>query len=97
MTHYVAIIEDAGPDNAIGVWFPDLPGCFSGGDTLEEAIRNAADAIGLYAEALAREARTLPAPRALSVLKRDAEFTADIRGNMIALISARDLMPSAAE
>ena len=24
MAHYVAIIEDAGPDHAIGVWFPDL-------------------------------------------------------------------------
>ena len=41
MSHYVAIIEDAGPDKAIGVWFPDLPGCFSAGDTLDEAIQNA--------------------------------------------------------
>jgi len=26
--HYVAIIEDAVPDHAVGVWFPDLSGCF---------------------------------------------------------------------
>jgi predicted RNase H-like HicB family nuclease len=40
-SHYVAIVEDAGPDKAVGVWFPDLPGCFSAGDSLDEAIRNA--------------------------------------------------------
>ena len=42
MSHYVAIIEDAGPDKAVGVWFPDLPGCFSAGDTLDEAIQKCA-------------------------------------------------------
>jgi len=62
MSHYVAIIEDAGPDKAVGVWFPDLPGCFSAGDTLDEAILNAADAIAIYAEALGRDGRSLPPP-----------------------------------
>jgi HicB-like antitoxin of HicAB toxin-antitoxin system len=32
MLHYVAVVEDEGPDKAIGIWFPDLPGCFSAGD-----------------------------------------------------------------
>jgi predicted RNase H-like HicB family nuclease len=41
MAHYIALIEDAGPDRAIGVWFPDLPGCTSGGDDIDEALRNA--------------------------------------------------------
>jgi predicted RNase H-like HicB family nuclease len=47
MAHYVAIIEDAGPDHAIGVWFPDLPGCTSGGDDIDEALRNAPEALEL--------------------------------------------------
>jgi predicted RNase H-like HicB family nuclease len=60
MSLYVAIVEDAGPDQAPGVWFPDVPGCFSAGDTLDEAISNAAGAIALYADALAEQGRTLP-------------------------------------
>ena len=44
MPHYVAVVEDAGPEKAIGVWFPDLPGCFSAGDDVDEALRNAEEA-----------------------------------------------------
>jgi predicted RNase H-like HicB family nuclease len=50
MTHYIAVIEDAGPEYAVGVWFPDLPGCTSGGDDLDEALRNAPEAMALYLE-----------------------------------------------
>ena len=32
------------------VSFPDLPGCFTEGDTLEEAYKNAFDSIGLYCQ-----------------------------------------------
>lgn len=45
MTAYVAILEDAGPSTTAGVWFPDLPGCFSAGDDIDEALRNAGEAI----------------------------------------------------
>lgn len=45
MTHYVAIVEAAGADKAVGVWFPDLPGCFSAGDTMDEALLNAPEAV----------------------------------------------------
>ena len=36
--------------NEIGYWveFPDLPGCFTQGDTLEEAYQYAQEALGLY-------------------------------------------------
>jgi hypothetical protein len=36
VAHYIAIIEEAGPDHAVGVWFPDLPGCTSAGDDIDE-------------------------------------------------------------
>lgn len=88
MLHYVAIVEDAGPETAVGIWFPDLPGCFSAGDTIEEAMRNATEAIGLYAEALDKDGRPLPLPRTLAELKRDPEFEADLQENMIALVPA---------
>lgn len=79
MTHYIAIVEDAGPDTAAGVWFPDLPGCFSAGDDADEALANAEEALALYAEALAKEGRRLPSPRALADVRRDVAIAADIR------------------
>src|SRR5688572_20682782 len=45
MPHYVAIVEDAGPEKAVGIWFPDLPGCFSAGDDIDAALRNAEEAL----------------------------------------------------
>jgi len=48
MTHYVAIVEEE-EGKAVGVWFPDLPGCISAGDTLDEAVTNAAEALKLGA------------------------------------------------
>jgi predicted RNase H-like HicB family nuclease len=89
MSHYVAIIEDAGQDRATGVWFPDLPGCFSAGDTVDEALRNAPEAVALYAEALGD--RRMPAPRPLSQLQKDPSFRAEAEGHMVALISVPQL------
>ncbi|MBV8926737.1 MAG: type II toxin-antitoxin system HicB family antitoxin [Bradyrhizobium sp.] len=89
MAHYIAIIEDAGPDHAVGVWFPDLPGCTSGGDDVDEALRNAPEALELYAEGLQADGRPLPRARSLTELKADPEFTEDLNANMVALIELR--------
>jgi predicted RNase H-like HicB family nuclease len=89
MAHYVAIIEDAGPDTAIGVWFPDLPGCTSGGDDIDEALRNAPEALELYAESLQEDGRPLPRARSLTELKADPEVAEGIRTNMVALVELR--------
>jgi predicted RNase H-like HicB family nuclease len=88
MTHYVAIIEDAGPDHAVGIWFPDLPGCFAAGDTLDEALLNAPEAIALWIEAYSG-----PAPRARtpSEMRSDPDVSAEMAAHAIALIPAPDL------
>jgi predicted RNase H-like HicB family nuclease len=91
MTHYVAIIEDAGPDHAVGVWFPDLPGCFSAGDTLDEALTNAPEAVALWFEDLEGEGRAIPRARTPSELKADPEVAADMANHVIALIPAPGL------
>ena len=39
-------------DSAYGVSVPDLPGCFSAGDTFDEALQNVAEAIELHLEGL---------------------------------------------
>ena len=97
MLHYVAIVEDAGPDKAIGVWFPDLPGCFSAGDDVDEALRNAEEALALYAEAEANDGRALPTPRTLSALKNDPAAASDLRDHMVALVPLKVAATHAAE
>ena len=87
MPHYVAIVEDAGPAKAVGIWFPDLPGCFSAGSDVDEALRNAEEAISLYAESLANEGRALPTARTVSALRDDPAVGADLRDHLIALVA----------
>ena len=101
MPHYVAIVEDAGPHKAIGIWFPDLPGCFSAGDDVDEALRNAEQALSLYAEAEAeaeaKEGRDLPPPRPLSELRNDPMAADDLRDHMVALVALHPAAAHAAE
>ena len=83
--HYVAIVEEE-PGKAAGLWFPDLPGCFSAGDTLDEAMLNAREALSAYAQTLREDDRTMPPPRTLTELKNDPEVSSDLAAYMVALI-----------
>lgn len=44
---YDAVFEKE-EDGGFSVWIPDLPGCASQGDTLEEAMDNIKEAMELY-------------------------------------------------
>lgn len=45
---YAVVHKD--PDSAFGVHFPDLPGCFSAADRIEDVVPNATEALSLYFE-----------------------------------------------
>ena len=49
MRYFYAIVHKD-PDSAFGVEFPDLPGCFSAADTMEDVLPNACDALELWFE-----------------------------------------------
>jgi predicted RNase H-like HicB family nuclease len=49
-----------------GVTVPDLPGCFSAGDTLEQALENVVEAIELHLEGLTEDGGEVPQPSPLS-------------------------------
>jgi predicted RNase H-like HicB family nuclease len=57
---FAIAIELGDDDHAIGVAVPDLPGCFSGGDTLDEAMTNAAEAIELMVEVMIEDGKPIP-------------------------------------
>ncbi len=59
---YLILIEPGTESCAYGVVVPDFPGCFSAGDTLEEAIENAENAILMHLESLIDAGEPLPAP-----------------------------------
>lgn len=77
-THYVAVVEKD-PDSAFGVWFPDVEGCFSAGETLEEAVGNAAVALRQHAEAVESAGRQLEAARTVDEVLRDRDVKASIK------------------
>jgi predicted RNase H-like HicB family nuclease len=81
-THYVAVVEkDA--DSAFGVWFPDVEGCFSAGETLEETVGNAAVALRQHTEALESAGRRLPAARVVDVVLRDKDVKASVKAGAV--------------
>lgn len=70
MKYPVAIHKDN--DSCYGVSVPDIAGCFSAGETLDEAMNNIQEAISGHLEILAEEGEV--APKASSVddyFKRD--------------------------
>ena len=91
-SHYVAVIEKEA-DSAFGVWFPDVEGCFSAGDTLEEAVANAAAALRQHTEALESAGRQLQAPRTVDDVLRDKDVRASIKAG--ALLFAVPLLADA--
>lgn len=92
MTHYVAIVEQEA-DSAFGVWFPDMEGCFSAGDTLDEAASNATAALRQHVEALESAGRTVPVARSLDVVLRDKDVKAAMKAG--ALLFAVPLLADA--
>lgn len=71
---FLIAIEPATADTAWGVVVPDLPGCYSAGDTLEEAFDNAREAIEAHCAVLAEDGGELPAPRPLADHQADPEM-----------------------
>ena len=56
---YPAIFSSDG-NNGYTVTFPDLIGCVTEGDTLEEAVKMAEDALGIYLYTLSEEGEPFP-------------------------------------
>jgi predicted RNase H-like HicB family nuclease len=72
MRYPVVIHKD--PDSDYGVTVPDLPGCFSAGETMDEALRNAVEAIECHVEGLMLDGEPIPAPKSVEYHKDNTEF-----------------------
>ena len=80
--HYVAVIEKE-EDSAFGVWFPDVEGCFSAGETMDEAVANAAAALRQHVEAVESAGRRVPAAREIDDVLRDKDVIASTEAGAV--------------
>jgi predicted RNase H-like HicB family nuclease len=70
--YYPAIIEAA--SEGFGVFFPDVPGCTSGGATLQEAACNAEEALHAHIDLATEHHEAVPAPSELDALVIDPDI-----------------------
>ena len=68
MDRYPAVMRKTSSSD-YGVEFPDLPGCFSAGSTLEEARQMASEALRLHLDGLAEDGEH-PEPSTLDVVEQ---------------------------
>jgi len=71
---YPIAIEPGTKRHAFGVVVPDLPGCFSAGDTLDEALDNAKEAIELWLETVIDDGGAVPEPGNITKHHADPEY-----------------------
>jgi len=71
---YPIAIEPGNDTTAWGVVVPDLPGCFSAGDTMDEAISSASEAISLWIETRLDDGGDVPEPGEIERHRQNAEF-----------------------
>jgi predicted RNase H-like HicB family nuclease len=57
---YFAVFEPA--KMGYSVYFPDLPGCISYGEDLEDAQKQAAEALGLHIYGMEKDGDEIPVP-----------------------------------
>ncbi|AEC17580.1 MULTISPECIES: type II toxin-antitoxin system HicB family antitoxin [Gallibacterium] len=67
-------IEMGDDKHAFGVIVPDVPGCFSAGDTLEEAYINAKEAIAFHIEGMLEDGEEFPLPTDIKAHMNNKEF-----------------------
>ncbi|KAM3113162.1 type II toxin-antitoxin system HicB family antitoxin [Phormidesmis sp. 146-33] len=60
---YAIVIEKA--EGNYSAYIPDLPGCVTVGDTVEELMENMREAIEMHLEAMQEEGLPIPEPQTL--------------------------------
>ena len=72
---YPIAVEKGDETHAYGVIVPDLPGCFSAGNTLDEAIVNAKEAIELWMEMVIEDGHPIPEASPIATHQANTEFS----------------------
>ncbi len=71
---YPVAIEPGTQTSAFGIVVPDLPGCFSAGDTLDQAMAGAEEAVAAWIDAALDAGEAIPAPSSLDAMRADPVY-----------------------
>lgn len=71
---YPVAIETGSEAAAFGVVVPDLPGCFSAGDSLDEAMIAAEEAVAAWVDAALDAGMAIPTPSSLDAVRVHPDF-----------------------
>ena len=72
MRQYIALIhKDA--DSDYGVSFPDFPGCITAGKDLDEARREAVEALAFHVSGMVEDGDDIPEPSSLEDVMQDKD------------------------
>lgn len=74
MMRYPILIEEGTDTVAFGVVIPDLPGCFSAGDTLDDALEAAKEAAAAWVDAALDAGSGVPSPSSLADIRKLPEY-----------------------
>ncbi|MDB5470686.1 MAG: CopG family transcriptional regulator [Caulobacter sp.] len=83
-------IVEAASDGSFGLFFPDLPGCVTAADSLDDLAAGAREALQLHLEGMIEDGLAIPAASAIADLPHDP----DINEAGILLVEA---LPDAAD
>jgi len=89
MTQYIALLHQNGR-KGYGVSFPDFPGCVSAGSTVEDAPREAAEALALHVDGMREDGDRIPKPRGLEAIRNAKQDWVELQDAIIATVP---LMP----
>lgn len=82
---YIALIHKD-PDSIYGVSFPDVPGCISAGNTINEAVRNAVEALSGHIRMIEAEGDPVPQPRDFDAIMNDPGLAEGREGAMTTVV-----------
>ncbi|MFA8386845.1 MAG: type II toxin-antitoxin system HicB family antitoxin [Pelagibaca sp.] len=83
--HYIAFIHT--DDTAgFGVSFPDFPGCVTQGDTFDDALRLAREALAFHVEGMSEDGEAVPSPRNAQQIEADPDLAEWREGATLAYV-----------
>ena len=86
MPGYIALVHKE-EGTSYGVSFPDVPGCIAAGDTFEEAVTNASDALAFHFAGMRADGDVIPVPRSFEDVKHDPEFVDDSADAIVTMVT----------
>ncbi len=92
--YYAQFLPDAEQEGVFNVSFPDLPGCFTFGTGINDAMQQAMDALTGYLEVEMDRGEAIPAPSDYQTAKARAEQQARDLGLKVSDATLYQLVPA---